>query len=115
MRGLRAAGSIRANSPKLKNHRLGRWIFIISTANIHAHCAWMFALVIALAVYLKRDRTFAFGSEKGARHIWRRVTKHLILGGVCLYTKSWGLSVAANVSHQLPYCVSLGLSARFFV
>ena len=28
MRGLRAAGSIRANSPKLKNHRLGRWIFI---------------------------------------------------------------------------------------
>ena len=28
MRGLRAAGSIRANSPKLKNHRLSRWIFI---------------------------------------------------------------------------------------
>ena len=29
MRGLRAAGSIRANSPKLKNHRLSRWIFIV--------------------------------------------------------------------------------------
>ena len=28
MRGLRAAGSIRANSPKLKNHRLSRWMFI---------------------------------------------------------------------------------------
>lgn len=28
MRGLRAAGSIRANSPKLKYHRLGRWMFI---------------------------------------------------------------------------------------
>ena len=29
MRGLRAAGSIRANSPKLKNHRLSRWMFIV--------------------------------------------------------------------------------------
>lgn len=33
MRGLRAAGSIRANSPKLKYHRLGRWMFI--TIKIH--------------------------------------------------------------------------------
>ena len=29
MRDLRVAGSIRANSPKLKNHRLSRWIFIV--------------------------------------------------------------------------------------
>ena len=34
MRGLRAAGSIRANSPKLKNHRLSRWIFILHIENL---------------------------------------------------------------------------------
>ena len=35
MRGLRAAGSIRANSPKLKNHRLSRWIFISFFIAVH--------------------------------------------------------------------------------
>ena len=33
MRGLRAAGNMRANSPKLKNHRLCRWMFILYYSN----------------------------------------------------------------------------------